>query len=117
MPTDRKIDYVELPGDDFDALERFYSVVFEWTFTDYGPEYRAFTDQKLNGGFYQSSLKSTTESGAALVVVYTKELETTRDKVVANGGNIHKPIFSFPGGRRFHFLDPHGNELAVWSDR
>lgn len=116
MSTDQKIDYLELPGDDFDALQKFYSDVFEWAFTDYGPEYRAFTDRKLAGGFYKSKLKSTTVSGATLVVIYAKDLEGTRDKVVASGGSIHKPIFSFPGGRRFHFLDPHGNELAVWSD-
>jgi predicted enzyme related to lactoylglutathione lyase len=117
MSTDRKIDYVELPGDDLDALEKFYAGAFGWSFTDYGPEYRAFTDRKLDGGFYKSQLKSTTESGAALVVIYSRDLESARDQVVANGGDIHKPIFSFPGGRRFHFLDPHGNELAVWSDR
>ena len=117
MATDQKIDYIELPADDFDAIEAFYSKTFGWSFTDYGPNYRAFSDQKLDGGFYQSKLRSTTENGAALVVLFADDLEATQDKIIANGGRIQKKIFSFPGGRRFHFLDPHGNELAVWSDK
>ena len=115
MPQDQKIDYVEFPGGDFDVLERFYTACFGWTFTDYGPEYRSFSDGKLDGGFYQSSNRSGTGNGAALVVLYADDLEATRDTVTKNGGTICKDIFSFPGGRRFHFQDPHGNELAVWS--
>ena len=117
MPTDQKIDYIELPGDDFDAIEGFYANTFGWTFTDYGPMYRAFSDQKLDGGFYKSSLQSKTENGAALVVLFANDLEATQRKIVSKGGRVQKEIFSFPGGRRFHFLDPHGNELAVWSDK
>lgn len=117
MPTDQKIDYVELPAADFDAIESFYSKTFGWIFTDFGPEYRAFTDQKIDGGFYKSTLQSNTNNGAALLVLFANDLETLLGKIVANGGRIHKAIFSFPGGRRFHFLDPHGNELAVWSDK
>jgi len=115
MPRDQKIDYVELPGDDFDALEAFYAGTFGWTFTDYGPEYRAFNDGSLDGGFRKSSQRSDAESGAALIVLYADDLEATRDKVLQNHGTVCKEIFSFPGGRRFHFQDPHGNELAVWS--
>ena len=117
MSTDQRIDYVEFPSSDFDAFEAFYSKTFGWTFTDYGLEYRAFNDGQLDGGIYQSELRSTTEHGAALVIMYATNLEATRDQVVANGGRICKEIFSFPGGRRFQFLDPHGNELAVWSDK
>jgi predicted enzyme related to lactoylglutathione lyase len=117
MPSDKKIDYIELPAADLDAVEAFYSKTFGWTFTDYGPEYRAFNDGKLDGGFYRSDLKSCTSNGAALVVLYADQLEATEEKVVANGGSICKEIFSFPGGRRFQFLDPHGNELAIWSDK
>ncbi len=115
MPSDKKIDYIELPGDDLDALEAFYSEAFGWSFTAFGPGYRAFTDEKLDGGFFKSTLRSRTDGGAALVILYADDLEGTRDRVVAAGGSIHKEIFSFPGGRRFHFLDPHGNELGVWS--
>jgi predicted enzyme related to lactoylglutathione lyase len=117
MSMDQKIDYVELPAADFDAVEAFYVGAFGWSFTDYGPEYRAFSDEKLDGGFYKSSLRSRTDNGAALIVLYADDLEATRDKVKANGGGICKEIFSFPGGRRFHFTDPHGNELSVWSDK
>lgn len=116
MPTDQKIDYVEFPAASFDEIESFYSKTFGWTFVDYGPEYRSFSDGKLDGGFYKSDLRSVTSNGAALVVLFAKDLETTRDAVVNNGGSIQKDIFSFPGGRRFHFLDTHGNELAVWGE-
>ena len=117
MPTDQKIDYLELPAADFDAIQQFYENAFDWQFTDYGPEYRAFTDGKLDGGFYKSDLHSSTENGAALIILYADDLEATHDTVVSSGGKIVKPIFSFPGGRRFHFSDPNGNELAVWSDK
>lgn len=116
MPQNQKIDYLELPGDDFDALEKFCSATFGWKFTDYGPEYRAFSDQKMDGGFYKSSNRSSTETGAALIVVYAEDLEAARESVVRNSGSICREIFAFPGGRRFHFQDPHGNELAVWSE-
>jgi predicted enzyme related to lactoylglutathione lyase len=113
---DQKIDYVEFPAADFDAIQAFYEKAFGWTFTDYGPEYRAFTDGKLDGGFRQADVNSSTENGSALVVLFARDLEATRDKVTASGGVILQDIFSFPGGRRFQFADPHGNELAVWSD-
>jgi len=116
MPTDKKIDYLELPARDFDAVQSFYKQAFEWSFTDYGPDYTAFTDGKINGGFYKSDLRSSTENGAALIVLYAVDLERTRETVVSSGGKVVKEIFSFPGGRRFHFSDPHGNELAAWSD-
>lgn len=117
MQQDQKIDYVEFPATDFDAIQAFYQEAFGWKFTDYGPEYRAFSDGRLNGGFRLADLKSTTENGGALVILYAKNLEATRDQVVASGGEIVADIFSFPGGRRFQFADPNGNELAVWSDQ
>jgi len=117
MPSDQKIDYIEFPARDFDAVQSFYERAFGWTFTDYGPEYRAFTDGKVDGGFYKSDKQSNTDNGSALVILYATDLETTRDTVVASGGMIVKDIFSFPGGRRFQFTDPNGNELAVWSDK
>ena len=117
MPSDQKIDYIELPANNFDSIESFYSSTFGWSFTDYGPEYRAFSDGKLDGGFFKSDLQSKTANGAALVVLFATDLEATRDVIVANGGTICRQIVSFPGGRRFQFLDPHGNELGVWSDK
>jgi predicted enzyme related to lactoylglutathione lyase len=117
MPSDRKIDYIELPTADLDAVQTFYENTFDWSFTDFGPGYRAFSDGNMNGGFFRSDLRSSTADGAALVILYAEDLEAIRERVVANKGVIVKDIFSFPGGRRFHFADPHGNELAVWSDR
>lgn len=113
---DQKIDYVEFFAANFDAVQAFYEQAFGWVFTDYGPEYRAFTDGKLDGGFRRGDLIASTAHGSALVILFAKDLEATRDKVVASGGRILQDIFSFPGGRRFQFTDPHGNELAVWSD-
>ena len=114
---DQKIDYVEFHAADFDAVQAFYEKAFGWTFVDYGPEYRAFNDGKLDGGFRLGEKKSRPADGSALVILYAEELEATRKNVVAAGGVIVEDIFSFPGGRRFQFADPHGNELAVWSDR
>ena len=117
MPVDQKVDYLELPARDLDAAQAFYEEAFGWSFTDYGPDYRAFSDGKIDGGFYKAKAKSTTESGAALIVIYAADLERTKERVLDSGGSIIKDIFSFPGGRRFHFADPNRNELAVWSDR
>lgn len=117
MQTDQKIDYLELPARDFDAVQKFYEMAFAWTFVDYGPTYRSFNDGKIDGGFYRSDAKSTTANGAVLIIIYASDLEGTKDRVLASGGNLVKNIFSFPGGRRFHFADPNGNELAVWSDK
>lgn len=115
MATDLKIDYLELPASNFDAVQAFYEAVFSWSFEDYGAEYRAFSDGKLDGGFYRSNAKSSADEGAPLIVFYADDLEAVEASVVAAGGSIVKPIFSFPGGRRFQFTDPHGNELAVWT--
>lgn len=117
MSNDQKVDYIEFPCADFDAVQTFYEKAFRWKFVDYGPEYRAFTDGKINGGFRRANLNSSTGNGAALVILYAENLEATKEQVVSSGGTIVKDIFSFPGGRRFQFADPNGNELAVWSDR
>ena len=116
MPADLKINYLELPARDLDAVQSFYEGAFGWSFTDYGPDYRAFNDGFLDGGFYRADAASTTDHGAALIILYAEDLEGTRETVIENGGEILREIFSFPGGRRFHFADPNGNELAVWSD-
>ena len=117
MPQDRRIDYVELPAADLDAAEAFYAAAFGWTFEDYGEGYRAFSDGRLDGGFHRSELRSRASEGAALVILYAEDLEDVERRVTAAGGTIVEPAFSFPGGRRFEFRDPHGNDLAVWTDR
>lgn len=116
MNEHEKINYVEFPARDLRATKKFFEQVFGWSFVDYGPEYAAFSDQGLDGGFFKSGLQSTTDRGAALIVFYSRELESTLAKVERAGGVIVKPIFPFPGGRRFHFAEPSGNEFAVWSD-
>jgi len=117
MLEHEKINYVEFPAKDLPATKAFFTTVFGWTFEDYGPEYTAFSNSGIFGGFYQSDLTVSTNTGSALVVLYSRELEQTQEKIEAAGGSIIKPIFSFPGGRRFHFGDPNGNEYAVWSDQ
>ena len=116
MKTDMRIDYVEWPATNLESAERFYQDTFGWEFTSYGPEYISFTDGGMAGGFFKADLASRTGQGAALIVLYAKDLEACRDRVKAHGGEIRVDIFDFPGGRRFHFLDPNGNELAVWSE-
>ncbi|MBY5990993.1 VOC family protein [Ferrimonas balearica] len=111
------INYLELPAQDIDAVKTFFSAVFDWQFTDYGPDYVAFSHSGLAGGFFRAPLASRSEQGAALPVLYSRDLEATEGAVKEAGGTLHKAIFAFPGGRRFHFLDPAGNEWAVWSDK
>ena len=116
MNKHEKINYVEFPAKDVEATKVFFTSVFSWSFVDYGPEYTAFSNEGLDGGFYKSDLTVSTENGSALIVFYSKDLENTQSKIENAEGSIIKPIFSFPGGRRFHFSDPNGNEYAVWSD-
>ena len=116
MNRHESINYIEFPAQDLEATKMFFSSVFAWTFVDYGPEYVAFKDKSIEGGFYKSALVSDSSKGAALVVFYSDRLEETETKVVEHGGSISTEIFTFPGGRRFHFLDVNGNEFAVWSE-
>ena len=115
MREDGKVDYVELPGRDLPATKRFYGAAFGWTFTDYGPGYAAF-DEGLDGGFHGDDEADNGVAQAPLIILYAHDLEAMAARVEAAGGQIVRPIFAFPGGRRFHFNDPAGNELAVWSE-
>ena len=117
MNEHEKINYIELPCRDIEATKAFFTTVFGWSFKDFGPRYSAFENAGMNGGFYKSSLSATTKNGSALVVFYSHNLQQTQLKIEQAGGVIVKPLFSFPGGRRFHFSDPGGNEYAVWSDQ
>lgn len=112
MREDGKIDYLELPAADLPQVKRFYAAAFGWSFQDYGPEYAAF-DQGLDGGFDASA---EARDKPPLPVLYAHDLDAMLARVEASGGLIVRPIFDFPGGRRFHFRDPAGNELAVWSE-
>jgi uncharacterized protein len=116
---DRRIDYIEFPAVDLPATKRFYQQVFGWKFTDYGPDYAAFEDGRLDGGFHvgDGARKTPGVGSGTLAVLFAVDLADTEARVRRAGGTIVTPPFSFPGGRRFHFTDPSGNELAVWSDR
>ena len=117
MNEHEKINYAEFPARDIPATKEFFTQAFGWSFVDYGPEYTAFSNEGLDGGFFRSDLASTTERGGALIVFYSSDLEATLKKIAPAGGEIVKPIFSFPGGQRFQFTEPSGNEFAVWSDK
>jgi len=108
------MDYIEFPATNIEETKRFYSGVFGWHFTDYGPDYTSFSDGRLAGGFTKEADVS---EGGPLVVLYSTDLSEIKDRVSKGGGRIVREIFEFPGGRRFHFTDPSGNQLAVWSDR
>ena len=116
MNTHEKINYVEFPAKNIQKTKIFFSKAFGWSFTDYGPDYTAFENEGLNGGFYHSELSSSAIHGSALIVFFSQALEETQEKITQAGGTIIQEIFTFPGGRRFHFTDPNGNEYAVWSD-
>lgn len=110
----RRVDYIEFPATHIEETKRFYTEVFGWEFTDYGPDYTSFTDGRMAGGF---TTMEEVRPGGPLVVLYATSLEAIEARVSESGGQIVREIFEFPGGRRFHFTDPNGNELAVWSDR
>ena len=112
--NDRRIDYVEFPATDIAATKKFYTLVFGWSFEDYGPDYTSFSDGRLAGGFAKVE---SVGSGGPLIVIYADDLHGMEAKIRAAQATIVKPIFSFPGGQRFHFNDPNGNQLAVWSDK
>jgi uncharacterized protein len=112
MRKDGKLDYLEMwsDGAPLGEVKAFYSEAFGWSFTDYGPSYAAF-NEGLDGGFDTSDGKA-----PPLPVLFSEDLERSLEAVLNAGGKIVKPIFAFPGGRRFHFTDPAGNELAVWAE-
>jgi len=111
---DNHINYVEFKAKDLEKIKEFYTTSFDWAFTDYGPTYVAFSESGLQGGFEKTESEIV---NGALVILYHKNLDFIKSKIIKSSGEISKDIFSFPGGRRFHFIDPAGNELAVWSDR
>lgn len=116
MNQHEKLNYVEFPSQNISGTKAFFEKAFDWTFTDYGPAYAAFAEQGLDGGFFESKQCSLSANGAALLIFYSAKLEQTRTNVENAGGTVIKPIYAFPGGRRFHFTEPGGNEFAVWSE-
>jgi predicted enzyme related to lactoylglutathione lyase len=116
MTKNNKINYIEIPAKNIGVTKIFFSNVFGWSFVDYGPDYCSFTAQGVDGGFFKSELVVSTKNGSPLIVLYCNSLEETQERIEKADGKIIKPVFSFPGGRRFHFSDPNGNEFAVWSE-
>jgi uncharacterized protein len=116
MSAANQIDYIEFQAADIAATRKFFEQLFCWKFTDYGPDYTSFEDGRIAGGFGRAQKRSTIDSGGVLVVFYHPNLEQVRQRVMDLGGKITKDIFSFPGGRRFHFTEPSGNECAIWSE-
>lgn len=114
MSDHHKINYIEMPAKDIEATKAFFSAVFGWSFTDYGPDYCSVDNAAVDAGFYASDKVALADEGSVLVVLYSDQLAQSMATIEANGGNISRPIFSFPGGSRFHFNDPNGNEFAVW---
>lgn len=107
-----RIDYLEFAVASIEVAKAFYGKAFGWTFQDYGPDYCEFRDGRLTGGFFHGK----PQPGGALVVLYSNDLDASASGVEAAGGAIVRPVFDFPGGRRFHFTDRDGYELAVWSE-
>ena len=106
-----QVQYIEFLSKDISRAKQFYTKSFDWKFTDYGQDYTAFEGEYVDGGF----TSGTPVKGTVLVILYSNNIENTQKKIVAAGGIIVKEIFNFPGGKRFHFKDPDGYELAVWS--
>ncbi len=114
-PTHHAIDYIEIAATDLAAAQRFYAAAFGWTFNAYGPGYVGIrrADGGESGGLWQS--EEPIAPGGPLVILYSDDLEASLAAVEAAGGRIVAPPFAFPGGRRFHFADPSGNVLGVWT--
>ena len=108
------INYVELPIKDMAASKAFYTAVFGWSYTDYGPTYAAIDNAGVDGGLDAESDREPSKTGA-LIVMLTDDLYAAQARIEDAGGEITVPVFEFPGGQRFHFTDPSGNELAVWT--
>ena len=114
MSTENRIDYVEIPVADVPRARAFLEAMFGWTFREWGDDYLSFSDGRLNGGIRKSDEPA--PSSGVLLVFYSADLERDVERVQELGGKISQEIFSFPGGRRFHFVDPAGTEFAIWSD-
>jgi predicted enzyme related to lactoylglutathione lyase len=114
MSTENRIDYVEIPVTDVPRARAFLEAMFGWTFREWGDDYLSFSDGRLNGGIRKSDVPA--PATGVLLVFYSADLERDVERVRELGGTISQDIFSFPGGRRFHFVDPAGTEFALWSD-
>jgi predicted enzyme related to lactoylglutathione lyase len=113
MRDENRIDYVEIPVTDLDRARAFFESLFGWEFQEWGPDYYSFNDGRLDGGLRRS--EEPAHSSGVLLVFYSGDLERDYDRVKELGATISQEIFEFPGGRRFHFIEPAGTELAMWA--
>jgi predicted enzyme related to lactoylglutathione lyase len=113
----KTIDYIEMPSRDLPATRQFFSALFGWSFQDYGPDYIAFDDGRMTGGFFAAEQAWSAATAAPLIVFYAPQLEQTLTEVQRLGGEVTRDIFEFPGGRRFHFTAPGTGEFAIWSEK
>ena len=114
MSDENRFDYVEIPVTDLQKTREFFSSLFGWSFQEWGDEYMSFNDGRLDGGFRLSAEPA--PSTGVLLVFFSKDLERDLERVKNLGAKISQEIFSFPGGRRFHFVDPVGTEYAMWAE-
>ena len=110
------IHYIEMPAVNLSRMKAFYAEAFGWTFTDYGPGYAAFHGAGVEGGFDESREYLSPQPAGVFVILYSDNLGMTESAIVKAGGTISTPTYGFPGGKRFHFKDPSGNELGVWTE-
>jgi len=116
MKHEKMIDYIEIPTSDIEGSKKFFAALLGWEFEDFGPAYSCFNDGRMKGGFYESAKAANPDAGSILLVFYASDLEAMYEQVRELGGKITKEIFTFPGGRRFHFVEPCGNEFAFWTE-
>ncbi|WP_371395525.1 VOC family protein [Fretibacter rubidus] len=115
MSTHHHFNYIELPTTDMAAMKAFYTQAFGWEYIDYGPRYAAIIGAGVDGGFDADAGARGPSKQGVLVILHSDDLLASEQAVKAAGGVISVPAFDFPGGRRFHFTDPSGNELGVWT--
>lgn len=115
MSNENQIDYIEIPVTNLASTRDFFSAMFGWEFQMWGDDYMSFNDGRLSGGFRRAP--EAASSNGVLLVFYSEDLERDLARVQQLGSTISEDIFAFPGGRRFHFMDPVGNEYAIWSDK
>lgn len=113
MRAEKRIDYVEIPVTDLKKAREFFSALFDWSFQEWGDDYMSFNDGRLEGGFRRAAEPA--PATGVLIVFYSTDIDRDFDRVQELGATISEPIFPFPGGRRFHFVDPTGTEFAIWS--
>ncbi len=113
MRAEKRIDYVEIPVTDLKKAREFFSALFDWSFQEWGDDYMSFNDGRLEGGFRRAAEPA--PATGVLIVFFRTDIDRDFDRVQELGATISEPIFSFPGGQRFHFVDPTGTEFAIWS--